>query len=226
VEAQVPTFGFSAFLKLISFNTRPQRSLIRQRLSVSESKGYDFHRSLKLRAKRYLADGVPLADVLLTVQEISRASERRSAESGLTQLGIWRDRNSGSISSFEPVLFESPAKNFKVQFLPNFGIRMNERVVAVHIWNTAKPDLDTRMMYAALSLFPSLYADKDERPDDIGVLSLLDLKLYRLSEVEDQTEIGRRLIRRLDDIFEEVRREPARPSKPPKDRPVTPPAAR
>jgi hypothetical protein len=222
----VPTFGFSAFLKLISLNSRPQRTLVRQRLSVSQSEGYDFHRSLKLRANRYLVDGVPLPDVLLTTAEIKRPPERRSAKTGLERLGIWRDFNAGPILSFEPVLFESPAKNFKVQFLPNFGIQLNRQNVAVHIWNTAKPDLDVRMAYAALSLFPSLYALQEVPPDDIAVLSLPNSQLYRLSEVEDQSEIGRRLVRRLDDLFEEVRDEPVKPSPPPKDRPATPPTAR
>ena len=132
----MPTFGFSAFLKLISLNARPQRTLIRQRLAASRSEGYDFHRSLKLRAGRYLVDGVSLPDVLLTVEEIKRSAERQSAKTGLEQLGIWRDRNPGPMLSFEPASFESPAKNFKVQFLPNFGILLNEKKVAAHIWNT------------------------------------------------------------------------------------------
>jgi hypothetical protein len=222
----VPTFGFSAFLKLISLNARPQRTLIRQRLSASQSGGYDFHRSLKLRANRYLVDEVPLSDVLLTVDEIRRLAERRSAKMGLEQLGVWRDGNPGSILAFEPVLYESPAKNFKVQFLSNFGVQLNGQNVAVHIWNTKKPDLDIRLTYAALSLFPSLYAGQEIRPDDVAVLSLPDSRLYRLSEVEDQSEIGLRLIRRLDDLFEEIRREPDRPSAPPRDRPASPPTAR
>ena len=222
----MPTFGFSAFLKLISLNVRPQRTLVRQRLLATRSAGYDFHRSLKLRANQYLVDGVPLPEVLLTAEDIARAPERRSAKTGLERLGIWRVLNAGPILSFEPVLFESPAKNFKVQFLPNFGIRLGGETLAVHIWNTAKTDLDIRMTYAALSLFPALYADEKAQPDDIAVLSLPNSRLYRLSEVEDQTEVGRRLVRRLDDLFEEIRREPTKPNAPPKGRPVTPPSAR
>jgi hypothetical protein len=219
----VPTFGFSAFLKLVSLNARPQRTLIRQRLTISRSEGYDFHRSLKLRANRYLVDDMPLPQVLQTVEEIKRAAERRSAKAGLEQLGTWRDRNPGPILAFDPVLFESPAKNFRVQFLPTFGVQLNGQNVAVHIWNTARPDLDARMMYAALSLFPSLYDSQEIRPDDLAVLSLPSLRLYRLNEVADQAEIGRRLIRRLDDLFEEIGREPPRPAAPKRDRPVIPP---
>jgi hypothetical protein len=222
----VPTFGFSAFLKLISLNVRPQRTLVRQRLLSTQSTGYDFHRSLRLRANRYLVEGVPLQDVLLTVEDIKRASERQSAKAGLERLGLWRSLNTGRILSFEPVLFESPAKNFKVQFLPNFGIRLNGRTVAIHIWNTASTELDTRMTYAALSLFPSLYADQEVRPDDIAVLSLPNSRLYRLGEVGDQTEVGRRVIQRLDDLFEEIRREPNKPIAPLRDRPASPPTAR
>ncbi|MDR3486657.1 MAG: hypothetical protein P4M05_17360 [Bradyrhizobium sp.] len=221
----MPTFGFSAFLKLISLNVRPQRTLVRQRLSATQSGGYDFHRSLRLRANSYLVDGVPLPEVLRTINEIKRTAERESAKTGLERLGNWRENNTGSILSIEPVVFESPAKNFKVQFLPNFGIRLNGQTVAIHVWNTTRTELDVRMTYAALSLFPSLYALQEVRPDDIAVLSLPNSRLYRLSEVENQTEIGRRLIRRLDDLFEEVRREPERPIAPRRDRPATPPTA-
>lgn len=222
----MPTFGFSAFLKLISLNPRPQRALIRQRLIASQSGGYDFHRSLKLRANRYLVDGIPLADVLSSVEEIRRAAERRSAKAGLEKLGAWRNENAGQILSFEPILFESPAKNFKVQYLPNFGVQLSGQTVATHIWNTANPNLDSRMVYAALSLFPPLYADREDRPDDLAVLSLPNSQFYRLSEAGDQTEFGRRLIRRLDDSFEEIRREPEKPTAPPKDRPAPPPITR
>jgi hypothetical protein len=218
----VPTFGFSAFLKLVSLNTRPQRTLMRRRLSsAGQSGGYDFHRSLKLRANRFLVERVALPEILLSVEDIKRIPERNSARKGLEQLGAWRDQNDGEILAFEPVLFESPAKNFKVQFSPNFGIRHEGRPVATHIWNTAKPDLDVRMVYAALSLFPSLYADHDQRPDDLAVLSLRNGQFLRLGEVEDHTEVGLRLIRRLDELFEEVRREGEKPRVPTVDQPTT-----
>jgi hypothetical protein len=221
----LPKFGFSAFLKLLSLNSRPQRTLIRKRLSRSGSSGYDFHRSLRLLAGRYV-NGSSLEDVLALTEDISRPPEKQSAQSGLRQLAAWRLANPGSILSFESVLFESPAKNFKVQFQPDFGIQLGEQKVAAHIWNTRTVELDRQMMYAALSVIAPLYSTNEDRPDDVGVLSLPDQTLYRLSEVGDYTEVGSRLVRRLDDIFEEILREPQKPGAPPKGRPIAPPPAR
>jgi len=220
----VPTFGFSAFLKLISLNVRPQRTEIRKR-SVPGLSGYDFHRSLKLLAHRYIVDGKPFPDLLLAAEDITNDAERRSVIAGLEKLSEWRNLNPGRVLHFDPVLYESPAKNFKVQYLPNFGIELSEQKVAVHIWNTGVPILDERMTYAALSLMSSLYDSSESVPDDIAVLSLPQSRLYRLSDVDfnHYAEIGRRVIRRLDDIFEDIRRDPGRPATPPKHPPVPPP---
>jgi hypothetical protein len=219
----LPTFGFSAFLKLLSLNSRPQRTLIRKRLSRSGSSGYDFHRSLRLLAGRYI-NGSSLEDVLRLAEDINRPPEKQSAQSGLKQLAAWRSANPGSILDFDPVSFESPAKNFKVQFQPDFGIRLGEQKVAAHIWNTRTVELDKRMTYAALSLIAPLYSTNGDRPDDVGVLSLPDKMLYRLSEAGDYTEVGLRLVRRLDDIFQDILGEPSKPG--PTDRPAVPPLIR
>lgn len=222
MEAYVPTFGFSAFLKLISLNSRPQTTEVRKRSAPSRSDGYDFHRSLRRLSRRHIVDGESLAGLLKEVGQIAREPERRSAKAGLERLSLWRALNPGRVLSFGPALYESPAKNFKVQYLPDFGIELDGQKVAVHIWNTGKPDLDERMTYAALSLFPSIYAAGEERPDDLAVLSLPQSRLYRLGEVEDHSEMALRLVRRLDDLFDRVRSEPTRPTRPPRERPVPP----
>jgi hypothetical protein len=218
----MPTFGFSAFLKLISLNSRPQRTEIRKRSNPGDG-GYDFHRSLKLLAHRYIVDGIPFPELLLAAEDVTNEAERRSVKAGLQKLNEWRDLHPGTVLRFDPVLYESPAKNFKVQFLPNFGIRLGDQSVAVHLWNTGVPVLDERMTYAALSLVVSLYEDREARPDDVAVLSLPQSRLYRLSEVDlaDYSEMGRRVVRRLDDLFEDVGRDPNSPTPTPRS-PVPP----
>lgn len=213
----MPTFGFSAFLKLISLNSRPQFTAIRDRSTPSLTDGgYDFHRSLKRLARRLIVEGEPLADLLREVERISREPERKSAKAGLEKLARWRSANPGRVVSFGSVLYESPGKYFKVQYQPNFGIELDGRSVAVHLWNTARPDLDERMTYGALSLFPPIYSAEAMRPDDVAVLSLPESRLYRLSDVEDYSEVGLRLVKRIDDLFVRAKLEPRRPSKPPK----------
>lgn len=218
----MPTFGFSAFLKLVSLNSRPQLTEIRNRSNPSVG-GYDFHKSLRRLGHQLIADGEPLADLLQEAHGIARAPERKSAKAGLKRIHDWLASNPGKVLQFESVEYESPAKNFKVKYEPDFGIELNRSAVAVHIWNTGKPELDERMTYAALSWLPPLYAAVNSKPDDVAVLSLPENRLYRLSEVGDFTEVALRLVGRLDNLFENVRSEPPRPTRPTRERPSHPP---
>ena len=83
----MPTFGFSAYLKLISLSPKRQRYEIKSRLSPSKE-GYDFHRSLQLRAHQFLVDGIPLVDVVKSTDAIGRAPEKNPLKKGLFALGI------------------------------------------------------------------------------------------------------------------------------------------
>ena len=215
----MPTFGFSAFLKLICSNERPGRSQMRARLSPSTG-GYDFHRSLRLRARRHLVDGEPMEDVVTSIAEIIRAPEQLSARVGLERLEQWQREHPGAIMPFAPVAYESPAGLFKVMFTPDFGVRIGRDPVAVHLWNTAKPTLAPRMVYAALSLFASVYAATDNPPDDIAVLSLREPRLYRLVEAGRYAGLGASLAGRIEDMLRDVSNELGLP--PPEERPDPP----
>jgi hypothetical protein len=212
----VINFGFSAFLNIVLLNAKPQRTAVRSRLASHEG-GYDFHRSLRLRAHRMLAAGDSLDVVLASAQGIVREPERRSAQAGLKTLANWRKENPGADLSFGAATLESPGGNFRVSFVPDFGVRLGTDAVAVHIWNTASPALDPRFVFGALSLFPPLYVERDARPDDFAVLSLRLPRLYRLSEAAaDHTRLGRALVEKLDRMFEELRDEESEPKRPPK----------
>lgn len=215
----MPTFGFSAFLKLISSNERPGRSQMRARLSPSTG-GYDFHRSLRLRAHRYLVDGEPMEDVVASIAQIVQAPEQLSVRVGLERLEQWRLEHPGVIVPFAPVTYKSPAGLFKVVFTPDFGVRIGRDFVAVHLWNTTTPTLVPRMIYAALSLFAPLYAETDNPPDDVAVLSLRESRLYRLSEAGRFAALGASLARRIEDMFRDVSDELGLPSS--EDRPGAP----
>lgn len=200
----MPTFGFSAFLRVLSLNDRPQRTAIRNRLRPSAG-GYDYHRSLHLRAHRYLVDGEDIAAVLASCEEITNASEQRSAYLALQELHDWREEHPGPILDYQPKLFESPGEVFKVHFTPNFGLRIDDVPTAVHVWNTAHPPLVQRMVYAALSLFPELYAAGPGKPGDLAVLSLRDSRLYSLREAAaDYALLGGRVVAALETIIREI----------------------
>lgn len=133
--SQVPKFGFSAFLKLINSNPKPQKRLVRDRFRPSTG-GYDFHKSLRQRVQRIAFENLSFRDALASTAEIGKAAERESAIKGLRQFSEWRDKNLGDLSACDSFLFESPKGFFKVEFTPNFLIELNGRRTAVHLWNT------------------------------------------------------------------------------------------
>lgn len=217
----MPTFGFSAYLRLISLSPKRQRYEIKSRLSPSEG-GYDFHRSLKLRAHHFLVDEIPLVDVISSTEAIGRAQEKKSAKEGLIRLGNWREENTGNILAYQPALYESPSGIFKVNYTPNFGIETPEGGTAVHIWNTGTPDLAPRSVYAALSLFPDIYDDHENIPNHLALLSLRNSQLYCLSEASDHSAIGLNLVGNLEEVFRDVREELGLPKHGGKDYPTRP----
>lgn len=200
----MPTFGFSAFLKLLSLNERPQRREIRQRLFPSAAGGYDFHRSLRLLCRRLLVGEEPLHALLASADGLTNSAEARSVKLGLESLNAWRGENPGQVVSVPPRTYESPRGRFKVHFTPDFGLQVDGNITAIHIWNTSRPELAPRMVYAALSLIPDLYDNESiEPPADFGVLSLPEHRLYRLSDVNDFTIVGRRVASMIEDIIDE-----------------------
>lgn len=200
----MPTFGFSAFLKLLSLNERPQRREVRQRLFPSAAGGYDFHRSLRLLCRRLLVGGDSLDDLIAQADGLTNSAEARSVKLGLESLDGWRRVNPGNIVSVPPRTYESPRGRFKVHFTPDFGLEVDGRVTAIHIWNTSRPELVSRMVYAALSLIPELYDNESmEPPSDFGVLSLPENRLYRLSDVGDFTLVGRRIVSLIENLIDE-----------------------
>ncbi len=218
----MPTFGFSAFLKMLSLNPRPQRTEMRNRLLPSSGGGYDFHRQFRLLAHRYLSNGENLADLLAETEGYGNVAEGRQAREALEFLQEWRGSFTGSLFSFEPRTWENPGGVFKVRYTPDFGVEIDGIRVAVHIWKTQRPPLDARMTYAALSLFQHLYAEQDDGPEDLAVLSVLDGRLYRLSDVADQSVLSGRVTNFIARLIEDLGEEVSPPPRPPiDDRPGT-----
>jgi len=199
----MPTFGFSAFLKLLSLNPKPQRREVRTRLSPSTG-GYDFHRSLRLKVRRLMLENEDIETLLEEASHLGNPAERRSLEEGLRLLDDWRRSNPGEVTDIASALYVSPHENFKVSFIPDFGYRMGDKNVAIHVWNTGTVQLSERMTYVALELIASSY-DEHTAPDDLAVLSLPDRRLYRLDSVPDQGSLAALVAADLDRTFEGVR---------------------
>ena len=218
----MPNFGFSAYLKLISLSDRRQKTEIRRRLLPSKD-GYDFHRSLRLRANRYLVGGESLHSIAASVGEISGEPERKSVLAGLKYLGQWREDNPGKIISYSSAVFRSPSKAFSVAFTPDLGFKFGAVGTAIHLWNNKTPELIPRFIYAALSMFPERYSTDDLPPDDLGLLSLRNGTLFRLSDASSHDVLGKLLAEQVDYLFEEVSKELGLPPAIPKDPPPASP---
>ncbi|SPU42576.1 Uncharacterised protein [Brevundimonas diminuta] len=221
----MPTFGFSAFLKLLALNARPQRTELRKRLLPSVEGGYDFHRRFRLLAHRYLSGGESLPDLFVETEGYGNVAEGRAAREALEFLEDWRADMPGRLFAFGSRTWESASGAFKVRFTPDFGIEIDGVRVGVHIWKTQRPPLDARMTYAALSLFPDLYADEVGGPEDFAVLSVIDGRLYRLSDVDNPSVMAGRVMVAIENLIDEIGDEIASPQPPIGDQPSSPPTA-
>jgi hypothetical protein len=212
----VRTIGFSAFLRLLSHNDKRQKSELNKRLGPSR-RGYDFHKSMRLCARRYVVDGESLEDVTASTGTIARLPERQSAVAALQRLALWREATSGTILRFSPATYESPRHLFKVGFEPDFGLLIGGKATALHIWNTKTPKLSPGAVYAALTLIAEAYRDKAGAPKDLGVLSVREpVTLYLLSEAADWSGVATAIVRQFEEVFQGPRPSPA----PPEDRPT------
>ena len=210
------SFGFSAFLKILSLNEKPHKTEIKKRAGPSAGGGYDYHKSFRLHARRYLIDDAPIDEVLASAENITRSSERLSALSALGRLEIWRSANPGKIVSVSPITFRSPGGFFKVKFEADFGLVTEGGTLAIHLWNTMRPVLSAGPTYAAMTLIAGAFENHKDASVDIGVLSMREPpRLYRLSDVADQTKLALGIVDRLEGTI----RGTTPPTPPPESRP-------
>lgn len=210
------TFGFSAFLKLIHLNERPKRTELRKRLRGSSAGGYDYHRSLRSYGKKLILEGAELSEMLLEADSITKPAERNSAKSGLTILDAWRSENVVGNFPCEPVTIESPASIFKICYKPDFGVSLKGTKTAVHVWNTMRPNLERRMVLAAMAPFFEEFANQGF--NEVAVLSLRDGQLYNLADPTPYLAHSTILIDYIERLIEEINEDGPRP--PAEDRPA------
>ncbi len=220
----MPNFGISAFLRIVHMNVRPQRTELRKRSEPRDGGGYDFHNSLRRLANRMIIEGVPLDEVLADAALIVKEAERNSARQGLRRLSAWSAENAGEILNFQSVSVQSPDRRFSVTYKPNFGLRFGREAIAIHIWNTARPRLENRIVRAVLSQFAESYRDAETAPDDIAVLCLRTMRLIRLGNSAEFADLGRLIMTHTDQTLAEIASDDGHPPVPPDDRPgIRPP---
>lgn len=204
----IPTFGLSAFLKIICLNPKPQRRELRERFSPRKGPGYDFHRKMRSLARKIILSPTEFSDTLDQAQMITRAPERASAITALEKIHEWRKHVRGSIIEMGDVTYRSPLSLFQVRYVSDFGIERDGKITPIHIWNTKNPKLMPALVRGALSLFPSEFAKQGIIMHDIAVLSLRDDRLYRLGEVSDAAALGAGIVMYLDNLIQRDISEP------------------
>lgn len=219
--SKTPTFGFSAFLRLISLNEAPQKTAIRERYKHSKGKGYDFHRSLRLALQNLNNGSHTAVELLSALSSIKKVPERHSAKRGIVRYLRWRRLNPGPVTNCDSVIVESPASLFKVRFDADCVVKLDEQRVAIHVWNTKGTKLSRNLVLAALTLVQRNWPKNSDTVDDFAVLSLQDMKLYRWSDdPKTYQDFADNLMVHLDRLCRASINEPSgtRPTAPP-DRP-------
>ncbi|NTF31955.1 hypothetical protein [Rhizobium skierniewicense] len=180
--APIPTFGFSAFLRLSCLNEKPQKTAIFDRHRPSKEGGYDYHRNLRTCIQKLATGSHSLQEVLVEISEITKPSERRSTKRGVIRFLRWIIANGSTVTFCDPVFIHSQLGFFKVRFDANCVVEINGRRTAIHVWNTKKPRLSEKEVMAALTLVRRGVDTKIDVVDDFAVLSLQDGRLYKWSD--------------------------------------------
>ncbi|WP_315919694.1 hypothetical protein [Mesorhizobium sp. SP-1A] len=144
-------FGTSAYLKLLSLNSKPRDTEIKKRLQPSDSR-YDYYKEMRRIASNHAANMSTWIETQAAIQAIKRPAERRDAGEALKRFIKWLDgRSVTRISDIENI--PSPSGLFQVKFQPNFELEIEGTPTRVHIWNTQNPKPRLREAIGVLGLF-------------------------------------------------------------------------
>lgn len=204
--AKIPSFGFSAFLKIICTNDKPQKRAIRERHKPSNG-GYDFHKNLRRRIQWLSSGSHSPAQVIASLSDIAKAPERASTYAGLKKFIDWLSRHKAKTSFCDEICFKSPNGLFQVKFAPDFLTEIEGRMTAVHVWNTQET-LSRNLVIALLTTVALNWENTSERPDDFAVFSLQDGQLYKWSEhTREHKKMGHSLMLHIEKLCKNARME-------------------
>lgn len=196
------TFGFSAFLKLISLNQRPRITEMQKRLRPASGGGYDFHKATRELLHRQVVDGASVEHLIAQADLIKNPYEKDSAVAALRRMVELKSAFVGTPFGLPERSYESPVGAFTVRLQPDFGAEVSGTRVGVHVWNTKAPQLDSRLARAALSLFALMFEGKAE---DLAVLDLRRPALIRVGDPARHALLADRMVSYLEDTFLDLR---------------------
>ena len=196
-----PSFGFSAFLKLLNIKDAPQKTEVRKRYKPSKG-GYDYHKNLRKRIQWLATGSYTMATVLATLDQIKKKPERNATERALRKFGGWRELNPQDLLPSLSMKMKSPNEAYNVIFTADFVVKLGSRQTAVHVWNT-QCKLSRDITLALLTQIASAWPISKARPHDFAVLSLQTGEMYRWSEASrEHSELGLALLKHIDRLCE------------------------
>ncbi len=203
--ARVKTLGFSALLRLLDANEKPQRNAIKNRYVSRDAR--DFHRSFHLSIKNLLTGISTFRQAIRSAQRIKKQSERQHTKSGIVRFLRWYISLGTRGTAYPSIILPSPMGLFQVKFDPDCIIDLNGRRTAIHIWNSSKK-INPDQALAALSLVAAKFPLTFDRPDDFAVLSLQSGDIYKWSDAnKEHTIMALHLMTHLDRVFTLIRSE-------------------
>lgn len=204
---RIPKFGFSAFLRIICANEKPQKRLIKERHKPSEG-GYDFHKSLRrLIQKLTVGELTTPNDIAMYVAGITQAAERKSVSKGIKTFREWYEKNAMPLRGVGPMVFSSPNNHYQVNFTADFITEIDGRNTAVHVWNT-NSNLNRNLVIATLTIVAKSWPVTQTRPSDYAVLSLKTGDLLKWSDASAEHKmLGERLMLHIERLCVLARKE-------------------
>lgn len=198
---KIPTFGFSAFLKVLHLKEAPQKAEIRKRYKPSGI-GYDYHKNLRKRIQ-WLATGThSFIEVQSTLNQIKRKPERHSTERALKKFSDWRTANPQPLLPSRVIKISSPRNIYAFNFSADFVVEIGSRATAIHVWNT-QVELARNITLALLTQVAESWPVDVSRPDDFAVLSLQTGEIYRWSDSsKEHVDLGISMIRHIERVCE------------------------
>lgn len=198
---KIPSFGFSAFLKLLNIKDAPQRSEIRKRYKPSE-KAYDYHKNLRKRVQWLATGSHTIQAVLATLHEITRMPERNSTERALKKFEEWRADHPQELLPATTMKMKSPNGVYNLTFTADFVVELGDRQTAVHVWNT-QCKLSKGITLALLTQVAFSWPKTKDRPHDFAVLSLQTGEIHKSSDASgDHAELGLALLKHVERLCE------------------------
>lgn len=191
---KIPKFGFSAFLRIICANEKPQKRFIKERHKPSEG-GYDFHKSLRRLIQKVAVGELTRPDEIAAyIANIKKPAERNSLAAGFKKFVEWRGANAAPLQFVDPVVINSPNGQYQFNFTADFVTEIDGRNTAVHVWNT-NSNLSRNLVIAILTVVAENWPVTLNRPSDFAVFSLKTGEIFKWSDASPEHKLlGERLM--------------------------------